>query len=343
MKKIKNFVLGGLQQKIFNLMLFFIAALIGVYSAVSIYQQKNLTSIVQEASEEQQASITAVSEETMEAVLNASMTQSTALQAYIADDLFSDVRTDVLTLQAFAEELFEHADIFSAHPVDGPSAENDGMPAAMLIHEEGADPENSELLGLVGNMSEIMLAMYDASDKLSSVFVGTADGNMVLVNDRSGIYVAPDGSPLPLNIRERPWFAQAAEAGEVIFTGVELDAYTDTPMLECAAPVYHNGELVAVVSADIYLSSISEYVESTAGEGSFVCVISDKGEVLFSPERQGVFRASVSSEAQDLRQSGNEELAAFITQALQENTGLQQIEADGIEYYISGSPLPTVG
>ena len=179
MKIIKGIKIGGLQQKIFNLMLIFILLLVGAYVAVSVWQQRSLTNIVQESGARQQASITAVSEETMEAVLSVSMTQSTALQAYIADDLFGDVRTDVLTLQAFATELFAHADSFSPPPVSAPDAANDGRASVMLIHEPGADPEGSEMLGLVGNMSEIMLAMFEASDKLSGIFVGTADGNLV--------------------------------------------------------------------------------------------------------------------------------------------------------------------
>ena len=109
MKIIKGIKIGGLQQKIFNLMLFFILALIGVYSVVSIYQRNNLTQVVQEANDRQQMSITEVSEETMLSVLESSMARTTALQAYIANDLFSDVRTDVKTLQALATELFAHA------------------------------------------------------------------------------------------------------------------------------------------------------------------------------------------------------------------------------------------
>ena len=343
MKVIKGLKFGGLQQKIFNLMLIIIVLLIGAYAAVSVYQQRNLTAVVQEASARQQASIAAVSEETMEAVLSASMTRSTALQAYIADDLFGDVRTDVLTLQAFAEGLFAHADSFDDQQVSPPSAANDGAVTAQLIHEDGVDPADSKTLGLVANMSDIMTAMYKASNKLSSVFVGTADGCMVLVNDRSSTFIGADGSPLTLDIRHRPWYKQAEEAGELIFTGMELDAYTDNPMLECAAPVYHNGELVAVVSADIYLTSINDYVESTASEGSFVCVVNENGQILFSPAYQGIFAPTVSAEAQDLRQLDNEALADFIDRALRENTGLQQITIDGVAYYLSGAPLPTVG
>ena len=343
MKIVRGMKIGGLQSKIFNLLLIFIIAFMLVYSAVSLYNQRELGEIVQEASAQQQASIVTVSEQTMDAMLNSFMSRTTALQAYIANDIFADVETDVLTLQTFATELFDHAELFAPHPVENPSLETDGQPAVMLIHEEGVDPSESEKLGLVGNMSEIMLAMYNASDKMSSIFVGTADGNMVLVNNRSSIYIAEDGSPLPLAITHRPWYVQAAEAGKLIFTGVELDAYTDTPMLECAAPVYHDGELVAVVSADVYLNSIADYVRDTSSDGGFLCVLNENGQVLFSPQQDGVFKVELSSSAPDLRKSENEALAAYVEQALKQRTSLTQLEIDGKEYYVSGAPMETLG
>ena len=344
MKVIKGIKLGGLQQKIFNLMLIFIILLIGAYAAVAAYQQKNLTSVVQEASVEQQASITMVSEETMEAVLSTSMTQSTALQAYIADDLFSDVRTDVMTLEAFAEELFAHADSFADHPYYLPKMENDGIASVQMQHEEGVDPADSETLGLVANMSEIMLAMFENSDKLSSCFVATTDGCILFADDRAGSYFDDSGAVYEtFPVRDRPWYKQAAEAGELIFTGVELDAFTGIAGLVCAAPVYDDGELVAVVGADIFLTSISDYVASRSSEGSFICVVSEGGQVLFSPEQEGVFRVELSETASDLRMNENTQLADFVTRALRENTGLTLVEIEGKEYYMCGAPLGTLG
>ena len=61
MKIIKGIKIGGLQQKIFNLMLIFILLLVGAYVAVSVWQQRSLTNIVQESGARQQESITAVS------------------------------------------------------------------------------------------------------------------------------------------------------------------------------------------------------------------------------------------------------------------------------------------
>ena len=343
MKIIRGIKIGGLQQKIFNLMLVFIVALIGVFTMVSAHQRKDLAKVVEEARVMQQEAITQVSQETMDAVLNTSMARTTALQAYIADDLFADVRTNVLMLQHFAGDLFAYEGNLTAQRLEPPSAAMDGSPAIMLVQEREMDQAASQPLAVVSNMGGMMLSLFESTDKISSVFVGTPDGNMVLVNDRAGIYVGPDGKPLPLPIRQRPWYVQAAAAGELTFTGVELDAFTDTPMLECAAPVYRDGELMAVVCADVYLSSISDYVRDTASENGFLCVLNENGQVLFSPMEEGMFKAELSASAPDLRAGDNRELADFVSQALRERTPLTLLNVDGKDYYLTGSPMATLG
>ncbi|MBR4429629.1 MAG: PDC sensor domain-containing protein, partial [Clostridia bacterium] len=255
MKTILGIKIGGLQQKIFNLVLLVVIAIIGAYIAVNAYQQNKLTRIVQETSVEQQEAIEAISAQTMAAVLETSMSRTTALQAYIANDLFSEVKTDVLTLRTVAEQLFLHIDSVSPHPYFLPDPAKDGTATVQVQTEKGVDPASSRSLGLVANMSEIMLAMFQNSDKLSSCFVATADGCILYVDDRSGAYFDENGDVVNFDVRCRPWYLQAAEDGDIIFTGVELDAFTDIPGLVCAAPVYLDGELVAVVGADIFLTS----------------------------------------------------------------------------------------
>ncbi len=343
MKKIGGITVGGLQQRIFNLMLVFILALVGAYMAVSAYQAKNLERIVREAETGQQASIAAISEETMHAVAESTLKKSTALQAYIAGDLFGDVKTDVLTLQTLAEEIFAHAEGMPRQAVSGPKAENDGAASVMALREAGAGGGDSEALGLAANMSGVMLSMFANSDKLSSCFVATPDGNLLIASDRAGNYIDEDGRVRDFPVRERPWYRQAAEAGELIFTGVEEDAYSGIPGLVCAAPVYVGGELVAVVGADIFLDAIRDYVEYASTEGSFLVIVNRDGQVLFSPASEGVFRPALSSEAPDLRESGGPELAAFVTRAMADATELEQVEADGKEYYMAGVPIFSVG
>ncbi len=343
MKVIRGFKIGGLQQKIFNLVLIFILLLIGVYAAVSVYQQRNLSRIVREANEEQQASMTKISEDTMKAVLDASMTKTVALQAYIANDLFMDVKTDVLVLQTVAEGLYEHPELFPAHPWSLPDPKKDGTPSAAVQHEAGVDPEKSESLGLAANMTEMMLSMFENSDKLSSCFIATADGCILFVDDRSGSYVDENGDVITVfETTRRPWYLQAKEAGSLIFTGVERDTFTDIPGLVCAAPVYRDGELEAVVGADIFLTSISDYISSTATESGFLCIVDGNGHVLFSPAEEGTFKTELTKEAQDLQNIGNPELSAFVSEALTGRTDLHLVSIDGKEYYLCGAPMESL-
>ncbi len=343
MRIIRGIKIGGLQQKLFNLMLIFVLALVIVFVAVSVYQQRNLKSVVEDASTRQQTAITEVSEATMEAVLQTSMARTTALQAYIAGDLFGDVKTDVLTLHAIASELFAHEERIEPRPFYAPDRANDGIASVQMQHESGVDPYASRALGIAANMSEVMLAMFNCSDKLSSCFVATPDGNILYVDDRAGEYFDENGNVYDFEVRSRPWYRQAVAAGELIFTGVELDAFTDIAGLVCAAPVYRDGKLVAVVGADIFLDSIRDYVESVSSEGGFLCVVSGDGQVLFSPNQEGTLAPVQSAQAADLRESENGELALFVTEALNHSTGLKSITVDDKEYYMTGAPMGTVG
>ena len=343
MRFIYGIKFGGLQQKIFNLVLIFIIALVGVFVTVSVVQQKELTKVVESVSAEQQASITAVSEKTMEAMIENTMVRTTALQAYIADDLFGDVKTDVSTLHSFATQLFEHSEAFSAHDFYPPDKANDGVASVQMQHEAGVDPNESEYLGLAANMSETMLSMFKNSSSLSSCFIATADGCILFVDDRAGSYFDEDGNVFDFEVRERPWYKQAVEAGELIFTGVESDAFTNIAGLVCAAPVYKDGELVAVVGADIFLTSINDYVQSASSNGGVLLVVNEKGQVLFSPLTDGILKAEFSESAPDLRQDHNRALAGFVMDSLAGPTGLRSVVVDGQEYYMAGTSMPTVG
>ena len=332
--------LGGLQQKIFNLLLIFMALLIVVSVVSSVYQRNSLDKIVNEANDKQQSAITGISQSTLEAVLNSTMYKSTAFQAYIANDMFGELRTDVLTMQAIAEDLFERAESLSDISAYAPDSERNGTASIRIQHEEGVDPDASEKLGIVANMSEIMLAMFENSDKLSSCYVATADGCFVLVEKTSDLSGVTSDI---FNVRDRFWYKQAVEAGETVFSGVEIDAFSGNLEIDCAAPVYSDGELCAVVGASIFLNSIGDYVKNTETLGGVICVVNENGQVLFSSADEGTFKAELSANAKDLRESGETELAKFITDALTERTDVTKITIDGKEYYAAGAPMPTIG
>ena len=74
MKKYKNIVIGGIQQKVFNLVLVTILLMMAAYTVVVIYQADRLSALSSETNEQQKQSITKISQGTLDAVLNASFT-----------------------------------------------------------------------------------------------------------------------------------------------------------------------------------------------------------------------------------------------------------------------------
>lgn len=342
---IKKFgiTLGGLQQKILNLVLIFILLIIGLFVSVSMYLSKDLSKIVEKSAKEQKQSMSQVSTETMSATLSVTMKQSVGMQAYMANSIFSEARSNVTSMKEYAEYIFAHPDEYSEKKVDYPQASNDGIPSAQLQHESAVDPETDRYLPLASNMSEIMLSMYKNSNVLNSSFIATADGSIIFVDDRAGSYFDESGNVEKFfEVRERPWYKGAAEKGGLYFTGIELDAFTDIPGLVCAAPVYADGELVAVVGADIFLTSISDYVKDSTKNGGFTCIVNENGELIFSPLTEGTFKAVTSAQTEDLRNGENKDLGGFVTKALSEPTELETVNVDGKDYYLCGAPMESV-
>ena len=142
MKKFKNFVIGGIQSKIFNLVLIMLVLVMAAYTVVIVYQMNNLTGLVTDTNEKQKEGITAISQQTMDAVIAGSLGTQTRLQAYIADDLFSDTVDTVGTLGEYTRILFDAPGQYPAREVSLPDAAADGKASVQLLTAEGVDPND---------------------------------------------------------------------------------------------------------------------------------------------------------------------------------------------------------
>ena len=343
MRKWLGLTIGGLQQKILNLVLIFMLAMIGVFSAVSFYQSKKLSKTVKEARDEQQQAIETVSQDTMHQVINGTLVKTTALQAYIADDMFADLKSDVMTMQTLAQQLFSHKDTITPHPFSLPDASKNGQPTAQVLHEKGVDYKNSKYLGVAAHMSESMIAMYKSSGKLSNCFIGLADGTHICIDEQSANKFDENGTLSDFPVRERPWYISAAEKKQLCFSGIEYDTYTKKLCVTCSAPVIVDGELYGVVGADIFLDAMDDYVKNAANSTGLLCVINNEGQVIFSSDGGSAFKVETAANASDLRKSANTELADFVTNSLKQRTDLTQITVNNKPYYAAGAPMETVG
>ena len=345
MRKFKYITIGGIQQKIFNLVIITIVLMIAGYTGVIMHQVGGLTGLVRDASDSQKRSITDISEQTMSAVLSSNITQSTQMEAYIAEDVFGDAVRVVNVIADYTGKLFADPGAYPARAVSLPDKAKDGNISAQVLTEQGvniSDPAIKNKLGLIGNLSDLMTAVY-ADANVDSCYVALPDGAMLLVDDHSATKFDANGNVISIPIRERMSYTGAAETGKLYYTDVTTDLFTGEISIMCSLPVYRDGQLVAVVGADLFLNDVSNAVNSTARSGSFVCIVNNNGHVLFSPQTEGVFKVLPSGEAKDLRADENTLLADFVRDSLEKNTELRLIEVDGEPCYAVGSPIKNVG
>jgi len=345
MKRIGKIVIGGIQNKIFNLVIIVIILVTAAFAAVSIYQAAHLTELVAETNECQKESISQITSTTMDAVVANSLGRSTQLEAYIVEDLFQDLKGDVVMLADYAQQIFRDPDAYEMREVSAPDPSQDGEVTLQLLTEEDVDPEDPEIqssIGLIGNMREMMAGLFQSS-QINSCYIALPEGAMILTDDQPSSKFDEDGSLIPIPIHERAWYKGAVETGDVFFTDVERDVFTGNIGIMCSVPVYVDGELVCVAGADLFLDAIEASVNSSGDENSFIFILNNQGHVLFSPKEEGTFQVKLAAEAQDLRESDNEELAAFMKDALEGVTDVRQIEVDGKWYYLIGAPASTIG
>ena len=345
MRKFKNFVIGGIENKIFNLVAITVILIMAAYTAIIVVQSNKLSAIVEESGDSQVESMTTISNATMDAVVSESLTTQTVLSADLSDTVFGNVRSQVLMIADYATKLYANPDINNHVVVPTPDLCADGEPVAYLVYDEGIDPTDYDIaseVGILGNIAEMMKSTYDRTI-IDACYIGTESGFTIFADDAPSVKVGADGRALTYPARQRPWYIEAKERGDVFFTDIIPDNYTGEYGVICSCPVYDPaGELKAVIGVDLFIDSMIEQINDSDKDGSFVFVVNGDGHVIVSPKSEGLFAVKSENEAVDLRGMRNENLSAIINTALNENTGVREIEVDGAVYYMCGAPIPTM-
>ena len=345
MKRFKNLVIGGIQSKVFNLILYTVLLLTAAFMAVSIYQNNTLTQLVGESSRRQQEAIGDITGQVMDAVVEQSLARSNRTDAEIADALFGSAAQQVTFLADCATKLLAQPENYAARPYAGPDPADDGNWTAKVIYAEGVDPDDPALsakLGLLSNLSETMISLCRSFDT-SDLYIGLPEGVHLSVSDTSSSWFV-DGQLRHYDPRQRGWYQKAAEKETLVFTDGEWDANTGAYCLECAMPVYGpDGTLQAVVGTDVYLTEMEQVMQSLSAEGEYFLLVNGNGHAVLAPQAEAFPMAEDNREA-DLRKSVHSVLAQVVDSALQGNRVAVTLGAlaDG-NYYLAASPIEATG
>ena len=163
MKRIRNIVIGGIQNKIFNLILFTVLLLTAVNFIVYHHHSRMLSELAAESGERQQQAISEVTSEVMDETVVRTLSRSNQADARIADGMFSAAARRVAFLADCAEGLFAHPEDHEPQAWAEPDPDTDGEWTAKVLLAEGADAKG----------------VFDAIDALNA----RADGLLYAVGD----------------------------------------------------------------------------------------------------------------------------------------------------------------
>jgi sigma-B regulation protein RsbU (phosphoserine phosphatase) len=350
MHKLGKFIIGGIQNKIFNLVLVNIVFIVIAYTVVLIHSSNDLTKLVSEANEKQEESMRSMTDQTMDAVVNNTMQQTTVMEAYIADDVFSKLKTQVEMLGEYATKLLNDKEIadetaFALRKIKTPDKSNDGKLITQLFWADNKELTSNavaEKYNRLAAISDIMCSLVSSSD-VSGCFLSVPEGFSFIADTRSASKYNDDGTPIVFNGTERAWYKGAVEAGGIFFSEIEYDKFTLKKEMLCTIPIYVNGKVEAVIGCEIFLDAFETGIESVSKDGGMTFIVNNKGHVVFSPDKYGKFKAYASDDAKDLREDEDKELAGFITDVLNGNTDVKLVTVEGKQYYMCGSNMGTVG
>ena len=345
MKRIRGLVLGGIQNKIFNLILLTVMILSAVNFAVYVYHSNMLSNLAAKSSQKQQEVIGEVTSEVMDGVVTQSLGRSNKAAAKIADEMFEEAGNRIAFYADYASGLVANPEDYDLRPYSDPDPADDGTWTMKVIYAEGtrkSDPALKERIGLFANMSEMMISMC-RSTGAANVYIGLPEGVHMSVSDTSSSWFV-DGKPRSYDPRERGWYRQAVSAGGLIFTEGEYDANTGAYCIECAAPVYDpDGTLAAVIGADLYLDEMEKTLQESLSEGEYRLLVNRSGRAVLEPQIKS-FPMAGDDRNSDLRMSGSILLKQAVDDAIKGNdTGVRLGELEGGTYYITGTPIKTTG
>ncbi|MCA1772024.1 MAG: methyl-accepting chemotaxis protein, partial [Halomonas sp.] len=93
--------------------------------------------------------------------------------------------------------------------------------------------------------------------------------------------------PSDYDPRERPWYQDAVEAEETVITDPYVDMISDELVVSFVHPYYEDGQLVAVVGADISINDVVAIVDNIAPTpSSFAFLTTGEGNLVAHPNAE---------------------------------------------------------
>ncbi|HPJ30664.1 MAG TPA: SpoIIE family protein phosphatase [Methanothrix sp.] len=238
-------------------------------------------------------------------------------------------------------EVTGGSDVFSGENVSPVAAGTAEVVAAgVWIAPDGGGNLSSDveetLLRLAGP-SRILRIMVQEEEVSELGYIGTSDGVLVLWPDVTETLQLL----APFDFRERPWYLEAARAGETIWTKPYSDQTTGDPAITCATPIFAEGSLTGVVGMDVSLAEIDRDLANISTGYPFL--LDGQGAMVMSPAVPEGFVWEEILAPGSLLDSKNSDLAELAEAMVRGERGTAYVRFENGGARIVYAPLPSIG
>ena len=328
---------GGLRRKLFLLCSLLVITASVAFAVIGILQLRASMRVAEETNASQNEAIKQRSQETMTSLTYEDMLNTITLTAKNADGEFWTMKHDFTMLAHMVQDVLEHPDKYGERDVYPPDPANAGKYTLQLIFandEAASDPETRTTVRKLANLEQLMAEIVRGNtDYTRDCYISLPNGTTLAMDTVSNEKFDQNGNIYPYDPTVRPWYVSAVKAGRFCFTLAVHSYFLELPEVEYGYPIYLDGELAAVLQGSTKLSVIQNFISNVGvGENGFSIMVSDEGQLVYSPRKSGELEM-VNDMSTDIRNTGNDTLATLINKALDQESGLGEVDIDGEAYY----------
>lgn len=157
--------------------------------------------------------------------------------------------------------------------------------------------------------NDMMNSYKDYIDQYSDVMY------IYLGTERKDFFIWPETEiPEGYDPTARPWYQQAVEADEAIWTDPYVDAFTGDLIISAAMPVYDGrNKFVGVLAIDLSLKNLSDQISSIKiGETGYPFVFDNNHLLMIHPNPDKIGQPSAVPELQEFIKAGNTGILEYV-------------------------------
>ena len=160
---------------------------------------------------------------------------------------------------------------------------------------------------------------------ISQIYIGLATGKFIT----GGKWIPPDG----YDPRTRIWYREAVEADKTIISDVYIDLETGDRTVTISSPLYLEEEFAGVISADIFMNDINDWLSNQlTSRNVYTYILDSKGTVIVHTVRPELVGTNIYKDKQ-IYNSFFKELDLFIKYFEEVKRGQNIVR---MEYVVNG-------